>query len=212
MGFALEAGRNVVRVDDGAGHSDSAVIYAEKGADTGLVQNLTSSNPLNPAYFMDIPIQAEWPFYDDFDGSGDNTFHTVPALLADARWIALGRPGKPLRRTALSFTVAPDAGPVDIFLMFTPPAPPPSPAVPTRDAPAKGVSITPHKPPSLQGAPALPPDFLTGFTDTGVTGTWRDNLLDLVPYALYRRTVPAGSFVHIPDAAVDYVVLLKPHT
>ncbi|MDQ2798478.1 MAG: beta galactosidase jelly roll domain-containing protein, partial [Armatimonadota bacterium] len=48
----LKPGRNVVRVDDGAGNSDSAVIYAEKGEETGRVQNLSSSNPLNPAYFL----------------------------------------------------------------------------------------------------------------------------------------------------------------
>lgn len=177
--IALKPGRNVVTVDDGTGHTDSSVFYADGGGDdNGLVQNLTSSSPANPATFIDQQIQAEWPFYDDFDGTGDNTFHLIPDILNGARWITMSRPSKTLNQTALTFTIAPNAGNTDVFLMFT-------------------------------ASPAPPPAFLQGFANTGITGTWRDNGLNLVPYALYRRTVPGGTTLHIPSAALEYVVLVK---
>ncbi len=117
-GAALQPGRNAVVVDDGFGHSDSAIIYAEHG-DSTLIRDLRSSNPANPADFVAGPIQAEWPFYDNFDGTGDNTFHDIPAALKGAHWITLGRPTKPGMQTTLSFTLAPDASPTDIFLLMT---------------------------------------------------------------------------------------------
>ena len=176
---SLKRGRNDVAVSDGLGHSDSAVLYFETG-DEGLVRNLTSSNRANPAYFIDQPVQAEWPFYDDFDGTGDNTFHALPDILQGARWITTSRLSKPVNQAALAFTLALDAGSVDVFVMFTP-------------------------------TPALSPAFLAGFSDTGLTGTWRDNALNLVPYALYRRTVTGGATVRMPGATLDYVILIKPH-
>ncbi len=116
---ALQPGRNAVTVDDGFGHTDSAVIYAETGEANGLIRDLRSSNPANPADFIAGPVQAEWPFYDNFDGTGDNTFQGIPAALKGASWITLGRPTKPAAQTTLSFTLAPDAGPTDIFLLIT---------------------------------------------------------------------------------------------
>lgn len=178
---ALTRGRNVVVATDGAGHSDTLVIYAEAGEDHGLVQNLASSNPANPAYFLDTPVLADSPVYDDDDGTADNTFGVLPGLLAGARAVLTGRLSKPLSRTTLTFSLAPDSGQTDVFVMLTP----------TPDAPL--------------------PDLLAGFDDTGVTGFWRDNAQNLVPYALYRRTVGGGTVVHIPGAARDYAVLVKPH-
>ena len=178
---ALQPGRNAVAVQDGLGHSDSAIIYAETGGTDGLVQNLRSSNPLNPAAFIARPVDAEEPFYDNFDGTGDNTFHDIPAILSGASWITLGRPTKTGAQTAISFTLAPDAGPTDVFLMQT------------AASPAHSLHIPP------------------GWTDTNVTGTWRDNLLNLVPYTLLRRTVSSGQAVTIPACASDFLVLVKPH-
>ena len=116
---ALQPGRNAVTVNDGLGHSDSAVIYAETGETNSLIQGLRSGNPSNPADFIAEPIEAEWPFYDNFDGTGDNTFHDIPAALTGASWITLGRPTRPAAQTTLSFTLAPNAGPTDIFLLMT---------------------------------------------------------------------------------------------
>ncbi len=199
----LRPGRNEVTLDDGAGHTDSAVIYADRGEDAGLVRSLTSSNLDNPAYFIGEPVRAEWPIYDDFDGTADNTFHTIPDILQGAQWITMGRPSKPENRTALDFGIAPDAPPVDVFLMFTPLS-----AAPAQTPPAKSPR---PKTPLLPILPPMPPDFLTGFSDTGVRGLWRDNALNLVPYLLYRRTVSGGDTVHIPGATLGYVVLVKPH-
>ena len=222
-------GRNDVTVDDGLGHSDSAVLYFEDappvpptktvgvrvppapnnggvgkdvvaglpgpspGPDpvlssltppllgaggTPLLQSLTSSNPFNPAYFLDTPAQPEWPVYDDFDGTGDNTFHLLPDQLLGASRIVTGRTSKAANLTTLSFTIAPDATPVDVFLLRT---------------------LT------LIAAP-LP----SGFTDTGVRGTWRDNAENLVPYVLYRRTAAPGEIVTVPGAALDYALFVRP--
>jgi len=174
---ALGPGRNVLIAQDDAGHSDTAIVYAETGDEHGLVQNLKSSSPDNPGYYIAAPVQAEWPFYDGFDGAGDNSFRDIPPVLNGASWITMGRPTQPFAQTPLSFTLASGSGATDVFLMAT--------------------------------APALVPD---GWTDTKVVGTWRDNALNLVPYALYRRTFAAGETVLVPPLPTDYLVLLKPHT
>ena len=177
---ALSPGRNVVTVSDNAGHSDTSVLYAEHGEENGLVRDLKSSNPSSPAYFIAASVQPEMPFYDNFDGAGDNTFHAVPALLEGAEWITFSRPATASAQTTLSFTLAPNSGQTDVFLMRTQASP----------------------------GPVLVP---AGWTETGVSGTWRDNALNLVPYALYRRTFAAGEAVSVPPIAADYVVLVKPH-
>ncbi len=176
---ALLPGRNSVVVSDGAGHSDSAIIYAETGETDGVIRDLHSSNPDNPAEFIRGPARAEHPFYTDFDGAGDNTFHNLPPILDGAGWIAMKRPALPARQTSLSFTIAPDTAGADLFLMLTAPV-------------------------------ADPKSLPIGFTDTGITGVWRDNQLNLVPYALYRRTAAPGEAVSIPAMAQDYVVLVNP--
>jgi beta-galactosidase len=176
----LSPGRNAVTVSDGLGHTDSDIIYAETGETEGLVRNLQSSNPANPANFIPGPVEAEWPFYDNFDGTGDNTFHAIPAILQGAGWITMKRPTVPASRTTLRFTLAPDAGPTDIFLLMT-------------EMPAQSGRI---------------PD---GYTDTGVTGTWRGNSTNLTPFKVYQRTVSSGQTVFVPSFPQDYLVLLKPH-
>lgn len=122
---ALVPGRNTLIAQDNAGHSDTSVIYAETGEEHGLAQSLTSSNPNNPAFYIAAPVQSEWPFYDGFDGTGDNSFHAIPPLLDRASWITFSRPTQPLVQTALSFTLAPGSGLSDIFIMATSPAPVP---------------------------------------------------------------------------------------
>ena len=61
-------------------------------------------------------------------------------------------------------------------------------------------------------SPAHPERVPAGWADTGTAGTWRDNLLNLVPYTLLRRTVSGGQAVTVPASASDFLVLLKPHT
>jgi hypothetical protein len=177
---ALVAGKNVVSVDDGAGHSDTMTVYY-LGTGTTLpldagakVSNLTASN--GHAYFIDTPIAAQRPIYFDFDGTGDNTLDLVPAAANGASWIATKRQSDATKRTDLAFDLLNGA---DVFIMFT-----------------KQSSI-----------PAW--ITRSGFADTGTAGQWRDNTLKLVDFSLYKRTFAAGSHVTLATSAIDYVVLVK---
>ncbi|HET8644921.1 MAG TPA: glycoside hydrolase family 2 TIM barrel-domain containing protein, partial [Vicinamibacteria bacterium] len=75
----LRPGRNDLAVDDGSGHRDTAVVYyAPPGAGAAadpqaLVQDLRSSNPRSPAWYIDQSVRAQWPFYWELDGTADNT-------------------------------------------------------------------------------------------------------------------------------------------
>jgi beta-galactosidase len=180
----LREGRNDVSVSDGAGHTDSAVIYFHgRGAraavdDSSLVQDLRSSNPASPAYFIDQPVREEWPFYYEFDGSADNTFHRLPAELKGARWIATRRLSKPEARTDLSFALREGTGAAKVFVVFT------------EDASVAGLKRA-------------------GFRDAGVTGRWRDNDLRLVGFRVWAKDAKAGERIQVPGATGDYVVLVK---
>ncbi|MET0554793.1 MAG: glycoside hydrolase family 2 TIM barrel-domain containing protein [Vicinamibacteria bacterium] len=175
----LSPGRNEVRVTDGAGHEDRAVVYYHAPpepmpADGGdPIERLRSSNPRSPAYFIRQPIQPQWPFYWAFDGSADNGFDRIPAEVAGASWISTPRLGAPENRTELSFVMRRDA---DVFVMAT-----------------AGARAFPGQP----------------FQELEATGAWRDNDLGLVPYRLSRLSAQAGTRVRIPAVTRDYVVLVK---
>jgi beta-galactosidase len=117
---ALTLGKNTVDVDDGAGHVDDMTVYYSGAGETlptetdAKVANLTSSN--GPAYFIDVPIADQLPFYVDFDGTGDNTFDVVPAPVAGASFIATRRQSDVTKRTDLAFDLPMGA---DVFIMFT---------------------------------------------------------------------------------------------
>ena len=184
---ALREGRNEVTVSDGAGHADSAVLYfhgrggrPDASAARALVEDLRSSNPASPAYFIDDEVREEWPFYHEFDGSADNTFHKLPAPLKGARWISTRRLSKPEARTDLSFSLREGAGPAKVYVLFTE-------GVPLADA--------------LGGA---------GFRDAGFAGRWRDNDLRLVGFRAWVKEAKGGDSISVPGATADYVVLVQP--
>ena len=109
----LQPGRNVVEVSDGHGHGDRMIIYqkAEGASDpAALVQDLRSSNPENPAFFIDRPVEAQGPVYTGVDGSSDNTFDILPAEVEGAAWIATRRLSDPKFKTDLSFPHQPVGG------------------------------------------------------------------------------------------------------
>jgi hypothetical protein len=119
----LHTGKNVVQADDGDGHADSAVIYfyGQNGLppvadDHPLVKDVQSSNAANPAYYMEMPAQAQWPIYDDLDSTADNSFNELPPKLDGATWIATRRVTKPGQETDLTFTVT---RPVTVYVMAT---------------------------------------------------------------------------------------------
>ncbi len=120
---ALHTGKNVVTASDDQGHSDTATIYFY--GDKGLpelpgarlpISDLTSSNAKNPAHYMDMPVQAQWPIYYDLDSTADNSWNTIPPDVEGAAWIALRRVTKPDQATDLSFTVT---KPAKIYVMAT---------------------------------------------------------------------------------------------
>ena len=122
---ALRRGRNVVTVSDGQGHSDTSAIYTDGGTALNAVRDLVSSNPINPAVFIDQPVHADWPVYTDFDGTADNTFGPIPSILEGARPVATRRVSRTGLETTLTFALAQSAGPTDVFLVVsTAPAPP----------------------------------------------------------------------------------------
>ncbi len=119
----LHTGKNTATVSDDTGHSDSAVIYfygtnglPELPVTDPLVTDLQTSNPDNHAYFMDMPVQAQWPIYYDLDSTADNSFDTLPAEIEGAKWIALRRVTKPGQKTDLTFKLT---RPATVFVMAT---------------------------------------------------------------------------------------------
>ena len=161
----LKPGRNLVKRGRRRGpFRQRRDLYRKRRGNAGLVQNLTSSNPLNPAYFLEAPIQAEWPFYDDFDGTGDNTFHAIPDILTCR--CPLDHHESPREAAAPHRAYLHDrAGrraDRHILDVHSPLSRLPPPAAPTRDAPAKGVPVMPRKPlpPAARRSGPCLPDFL----------------------------------------------------
>jgi beta-galactosidase len=118
----LARGRNTVIASDGAGNADTAVVYfmgeaPAAPADTAeTIADLASGNSANPAYFVNQPVQAQWPVYYQCDGKADNTFDAIPSLLEGARWIATRRHSQD--PTGLSFTVKDPRG-AQVYVMMT---------------------------------------------------------------------------------------------
>ena len=200
----LHTGKNVVTATDDRGHSDTATIYFY-GKD-GLpelpqallpISNLTSSNPDNPAHYIDMPVQAQWPIYADLDSTADNSWNTLPAEVENATWVALRRvtktgiaapAAKPNRAadahvtpeqneaTSLSFTAT---RPERIFLMAT----------------KTGTN------PTFAG---------TSFKEVpSAASVWRDNALLLVPAQLYLHEAAAGERISLSLGDRDAVVMIK---
>ncbi len=119
----LRMGKNVVTATDDHGHRDTAIVYFY--GDKGLpelpgaslpISNLASSNAQNPARYMDMPVQPQWPIYYDLDSTADNSWNTLPPEIENATWVALRRVTKPEQATNLSFTVT---KPMSVYIMAT---------------------------------------------------------------------------------------------
>jgi hypothetical protein len=170
-----------VVASDVAGNSDSAAVYYKADGevmpneDGAKVINVASNNVA--AFFINVPLADQRPFYWDFDSDGDNSFDAVPAEVAGpAGWIATRRQSNPDKTSSISFDLTADA---DVYIMFT-------------------------RQPSV-------PSWITdaGFTDTGVTGRWRDNSLRLVSYQLFKTSFTGGTHVGLGSSPIDFVIVVK---
>jgi hypothetical protein len=139
------------------------------------VFNVASSNV--PAFFINIPLSDQRPFYRDFDGTGDNTFDTIPPELSRAvGWIATKRQSVSARTSNISFDLTADA---DVYIMFS--------------------------------RQSTTPSWITdaGFSDTGVSGRWRDDSITLVDYQLFKASFAAGSHVALGSSPIDFVIIVR---
>jgi hypothetical protein len=73
------------------------------------VEEVRAANPRNRATFVDLPARDQWPFYDEFDGTADNSFDALPEAVRGASWIATRRLSKPGLATALALRLRKDA-------------------------------------------------------------------------------------------------------
>ncbi|MBP8303193.1 MAG: hypothetical protein KBE04_03590, partial [Phycisphaerae bacterium] len=195
----LRPGRNVVEVSDGRGHTDRMVIYQEPAEPdpAALVQDLRSSNPANPAWFIDRPVESQGPFYTDADGASDNTFDTLPKEVEGAAWVATRRMSDPNLKTDLEFLVNPSSKGATVFVLFS-----------TGDYPT--VTLKPQDPAIAGEADTLRKGLAeTGFKPAGTQAVWRDHLLNRACAELWSRRVAPGDRVSLPGRTLDYVVMVK---
>jgi hypothetical protein len=162
------------------------------------VQDLKSSNPENPALYIDRPVESQGPVYTDIDGSSDNTFDILPKQIEGAEWIATRRLSDPKMKTDLSFLVRKRTKGATVSVLFS-----------TGTFPA--VTLKKPDPVTVQTAANFSKTLAAaGFADTGEKAVWRDHDLNRADAALWSRTVKAGERIAIPGETLDYVVLVDP--
>jgi beta-galactosidase len=196
----LTPGRNLIEVTDGHGCSDRMITYqepADSQDNAALVQDLHSSNPANPARFIDRPVESQGAIYTDVDGSSDNTFDILPKEVEGAAWIATRRMSDPNLRTDLEFRINPSCKGATVFLLFS-----------TGDYP----TVTLKKPDIVirSAADALRKSLsAAGFKSSGSKAVWRDHSLNRAYAEFWRRSVKAGEKLHLPGQSLDYVVMVR---
>ncbi|MBN2069521.1 MAG: hypothetical protein JW739_07775 [Opitutales bacterium] len=195
----LQPGKNVVEVRDNRNHTASMVIY-QKGdtmpvSEDSPVVDLQSSNPENPALYIERPIKAQGPIYYEVDGSSDNTFDSLPTELQGSSWIATKRLSDAANHTNLTFTIGKAAR---IYVVYS-----------TGSFPTSTLRNTDEQ--TAKEATALEADLLNaGFTDTGIAGIWRGHDLWLADNKVLVQKARRGDQITIPAHTLDYVVLIKP--
>jgi beta-galactosidase len=196
----LKPGRNVIEITDDHGNNDHMIVYQEPTDTpdlTALVQDLQSSNPANPARFIDRPVESQGPVYIDVDGSSDNTFDILAKEIEGAAWIATRRLSDPNLKTDLAFRINQKAKGATVFVLFS-----------TGDYPT--VTL---KQPDLDiknAAAAMRKSLATaGFKSTGTKGVWRDHMLNRAYAELWVRRIKPGAKVSLPGQTLDYIVLIR---
>ncbi len=199
----LDEGRNVVEVKDGHGRSDRMVVYQHSAGKNqpetpaAPLVRLTSSNPGNPAFLIDRPVQPESPFYSEVDGTSDNTFAAIPEAIAGSSWIATKRLSDAANRTDLAFDIPEDSEGVTLQVMHSTGH---FPAIALKTPDATTMAAANELAGALEKA---------GFQRLEQTALWRDHDLRLAEAAIWTRSTEAGEHIQIPGFPLDYVVLVK---
>jgi beta-galactosidase len=195
----LQPGRNVVEVSDGRGHGDRMIIYQTPvGAPdpASLVLDLRGSNPANPAYFIDRPVEPQGAVYTDVDGSSDNTFDTLAKEVQGAGWIATRRMSDPDLKTDIEFRINPSSKGATVFVLFS------TGAYPT-------VTLKQPDPAIKSAADALRKSLAAaGFRPVPAEAVWRDHLLNRACAELWSRSVRPDEKLSFPGQSLDYVVMV----
>ncbi len=196
----LRAGRNLIEVSDGQGHSDRMIVY-QKASDMSdreaLLQDLTSSNAASPAVFIDRPVEAQGPVYTDVDGSSDNTFDILPKQVEGAAWIATRRLSDPKLKTDINFRVNPSSKGAAVFVLFS-----------TGEYPI----VTLKKPDGTikAAAEAMRASLAAaGFRSVAADAVWRDHQLNRACAELWSRDARAGDRINLSGQTLDYVVMIQ---
>ncbi len=196
----LKPGKNVIEIADGRGRSDRMIVY-QKPADApetaAMVQDLRSSNPSNPAYFIDRPVESQGPVYIDVDGSSDNTFDILPQDVEGAAWIATRRTSNPELKTDLEFRINPSVSGATVYVMFS-----------TGDFPT--VTLKKPDPDVRMAADAMRSSLAAaGFKSRGSKFVWRDPMLNRAYAELWQRSFKPGEKVALPGQTLDYAVMVR---
>jgi hypothetical protein len=177
---ALSIGKNLVTVDDGLGHTDSMTVYY-LGTGTTLPAE-SGAKIANLTSSNGLAYFINDAIFDQrpFTLNFDGTGdNSFDVVPAAVAGASWIATKRQSDSTKLTNLAFNLTANADLFIMFT--------------------------------SQASVPAWITaaGFTDTGVTGQWRDNAPKLVNYALYKRSVVAGDHVTLQPTAMDYVVLIK---
>ncbi|RPI01537.1 MAG: hypothetical protein EHM64_15575, partial [Ignavibacteriae bacterium] len=196
----LKPGRNLIEVSDGQGHNDRMIIYQKPaGASdaSALVQELESSNPDNPACFIDRPVESQGPVYTDVDGSSDNTFDILPEEVEGSGWIATRRLSDPRLKTDLNFRIHSSVKGGTVYVLFSIGSYP-TVTLKQPDAAIAGAAEKMRKTLSSAGYKAV---------KTGVV--WRDHMLERTFAELWSREAGPGEKMKLPGETLDYVVMVR---
>jgi hypothetical protein len=156
---------------------------------------LKSSNPANPAVYINRPVEFQGPIYYDVDGSSDNSFDVLPVQVEGSTWIATRRLSDPKMKTDISFRLTVNA---EVYVIHS-----------TGTFP-KIVLREPDEQIQKEAASLTQVLSDAGFEDTGIETTWRGHDMWLADCGLWKKECKAGETINIPGHTLDYVILVKP--
>ncbi len=183
---ALQTGRNEIRVIDGKGNEETAVIYLTDNygnipqSPGDKIYDLAFSNERCSGAFADLPPVMNWPVYlnaGDIRKTGrdaDNTFMEIPAIIEGTSRIVSSRMSNKDLSSGINFRVR-----IKSLIYLA-------------------VSSEVDEKLLRKG----------GFKDTGKEGKWRNNSSQIKEYSIWSLRAEADESVHIPSIPADYAVFI----